>query len=137
MSTRIRNNIVVDIWMSFRALPGWVQFWVALVLMPVNMASLLFINEPMGIWIAFLANIAMMMNMPVMIKDRGFSKLMGLPHLVPWTILVVLLLFFRPTATGNYDLYLWVLLGVNILSLLFDYPDSVKWLKGDRQVAGR
>lgn len=131
------NNIVVDIWRSFRALPAWVQIWVAFFLAPINMASLLFLGEPMGLLIVFLANIAMMMNMPVMIYDRGFSKMMALPHLVPWTILVAILLFARPEATGLYDNYLWVLLGTNVISLLFDFPDAGKWMSGDRAVAGR
>jgi hypothetical protein len=137
MKTKSENNIVVDIWTSLRALPGWVQIWAFLILMPVNMASLFFINEPMGIWVAVLANIAMMMNMPVMLHDRGFSKMMGIPHLIPWTILAGILIFNRPEATGLYDTYLWVLLGTNVISLIFDFPDAAKWFHGDRTPAGR
>lgn len=131
------NNIVMDIWGSFRALPGWVQIWVAFFLMPVNMASVLFITEPMGLLIAFLANIGMMLNLPVMLYDRGFSKMMALPHLLPWTILVGVLIFARPEATGIYATYLVVLLVADVISLLFDYPDARKWLSGERAVAGR
>lgn len=128
--------MIVQIWASFRALPHWVQIWVALFLVPINMASLFFIAEPGGILVAFLANIALMMNMPIMIMDRGFSKLMAFPHIIPWTILVGWLLLNRPAATGNYDIYLWVLLGTNAISLAFDYPDARKWLSGDRKPAG-
>ncbi len=134
---RTGNSIVVDIYNSYRALPGWVQIWVMFSLMPINMASLFFINQPMGLWIAFLANIAMMLNLPVMLYDRGFSKAMALPHLIPWSILVGILLFARPEVSGTYDTYLWVLLGANIVSLLFDFPDARKWIHGDRAVAGR
>jgi len=133
--TRHKPNIITAIWRSFRAMPAWVQVWVALVLVPVNMTSLFFFNQPMGLWIIFLANIAMILNVPVMLYDRGFSKMMALPHLIPWTILVGILLFARPEATGAYDTYLWVLLGTNIISLLFDYLDAIKWMKGDRQPA--
>lgn len=136
-TTQVQSNILVECWNSFRALPAWVQIWVVFLLMPINMASLFFIYEPMGMWIAFLANIAMMLNLPVMLRDRGFSKAMALPHLVPWTILVGLILFARPQATGLYDTYLWVLLAANIISLLFDYPDALSWLRGNRAVAGR
>ena len=135
--THENNNILVDWWNSFRALPGWVQIWVALILAPVNMASLFFIHEPMGLWVAFLANIAMLLNLPVLLVERGFSKLMAFPHIIPWTILVIIILFYRPQATGLYDTYLWVLLGVNIISLIFDYPDAIAWWKGERKVAGR
>lgn len=131
------QNLVVEIWQSFRSLPGWVQVWVVFLLVPVNMASLFFIAEPMGLWIAALANVAMLPNIWVMIHDRGLSKLMAIPHIIPWTLLVALLAFARPMATGLYDAYLWLLLAVNVVSLFFDYPDAVKWLKGDRAVAGR
>ncbi len=129
--------MIKDIWTSFRALPAWVQIWVALVLAPVNMATLLFINQPGGLLIAGLANLAMMLNMPVMLRERGFSKLMGLPHLIPWTILVYILAFDRPAAEGLYDGFLTLLLVTNSISLLFDYPDTLRWFKGERAVAGR
>lgn len=131
----MKNNILLHIWASFRAMPGWVQIWVMFLLVPINMASLFFLGEPMGIWIAVLANIGMMMNIPVMFHDRGFSKMMALPHIVPWTILVGILLFARPEASGGYGFYLWILLGANTFSLVFDYPDAVKWLRGDRAIA--
>ncbi len=79
----------------------------------------------------------MMLNMPVMLKERGFSKLMGLPHLIPWTVLVYILAFNRPPAEGLYDCFLTLLLITNAISLLFDYPDTLSWLLGDRAVAGR
>jgi len=126
------NNRFRDIWISFRTLPIRVQVWVALILMPVNMASLVFLDEPMGLWIALLANIAMLSNLPIILCERGFTKAMALPHLIPWTILVGVLLFFRPAATGAYDHYLFALLIVNMISLLFDYPDSVAWLRERR-----
>lgn len=93
----------LDIWKSYRAMPMWVQLWVGLVLTPVNMASLFFISEPSGLMVAFLANIAMALNMPVILYDRGFSKLMALPHLVPWTFLVGIIIFQRPDASGLFD----------------------------------
>jgi len=130
-----RQNLFLDIWNSFRAIPGWVQFWMVFLLMPINMASLFFLSEPMGLLVAFLANIGMLLNLPVLIKERGLSKLMSGPHLIPWTILVILILFKRPETDGVYDLYLTVLLITNIISLVFDYPDFLKWIKGDRAIA--
>ncbi len=129
--------MILEIYNSFRAMPLWVQAWVALILAPVNMASLYFYSEPAGLWIAFLANIAMMMNLPVMLYDRGFSKMMAIPHLVPWTILVLWIFFYRPEAAGNYDIYLTILLTVDTISLLFDFPDAIKWLNGERTPAGK
>jgi hypothetical protein len=137
INAKAEQGLVMDIYTSFRSLPVWVQIWVMLILMPINMASLLFLFEPGGMLIAFLANIAMMLNLPVMLKDRGFSKRMALPHLIPWTILIAILVFAPPVAEGNYAIFLKVLLVTNIISLLFDFPDAVKWMRGDRTAAGR
>lgn len=132
-----QRSLILDIWKSYRSLPGWVQIWAAFVLVPVNVASVAFIEEPSGLWVAILANIAMLSNLPVMLYERGFSKLMALPHLIPWTLLLLLILVIRPPLTDLYGCYLWGLFAVNFISLVLDYPDTVKWLRGDRAVAGR
>lgn len=131
-----QNNLIVDIWTSYQALPGWVKIWTMLILVPINMLSLLFINEPMGGWVALLAISAMLLNIPVLFYTRGFSKLLALPHVIPWTLLVGLLLFARPEATGVYAVYLWILLAVDLVSLLFDYTDTWQWFNGNREVIG-
>jgi CDP-diglyceride synthetase len=125
----------LDIWTSFNALPVWVRIWVAGILAPINMASLLFINEEMGVLVSFLAIIAMLPNVFIMLYEKGLSKLMALPHLIPWTVLVYLIIEMSPELNSSYGIYLWLLAGINTVSLLFDFPDSVKWLKGDRSVA--
>ena len=126
--------MLTEIWKSFRAMPAWVQVWVTLLLVPINMAAIFFIDQPSGVWIAILAIGAMMLNMPVMLYDRGFSKLMAFPHLIPWTILVLWIAVARPVGSDGYGTYLWILLVTNIISLGFDYPDALKWWKGDRGI---
>ncbi len=128
-------NLVLDIWRSFRALPLWVQIWVALILVPVNMAAIFFVNEPGGLLIAALAIGGMMPNLVIMIAERGLSKAMALPHLLIWTPLVVIVIQNTGTATGGFQTYLWLLLATDLLSLAFDYPDAWKWWKGDRAIA--
>ncbi len=49
--------MIREIWSSFRALPALVQIWVAFILAPVNMATILFINQPGGLLVAALANL--------------------------------------------------------------------------------
>lgn len=131
------HSIILPIWASFRAMQGWVQVWVALFLVPINMASLFFLTEPMGGLVAVLAIGAMALNLWPMLLDRGFSKRMALPHLLPWTVLVLILIFAPPEATGAYAVYLWVLLITDLISLGFDYPDAVSFLRGNRAVSGR
>lgn len=130
--TAATPSLIQELWASYRRQPGWVQLWVALILVPVNAASLLFIDQPMGWLIALLANIGMLLNLPVMVITRGFTNAMAVPHLVPWTALVVLLIVASPPATGLYAWYLWVLLVVDAISLAFDYPDSLAWWRQRR-----
>lgn len=131
------NSILVDIYVSFRSLPAWVQIWVAILLAPVNIATLFFLDQPMGVWIAVLAFAGMLPNIPIMLADRGSSKRMAIPHVLFWGPMLALLVFARPEAVGGYAVFLWVLLAVNGVSTCFDSVDVVKWLNGDRLAAGR
>ena len=129
-------NLIRDIWASFRRLPGWVRIWVALILVPVNMAALAFVAQPGGWLVAMLAIGGMMPNLVIMIHERGLSKAMALPHLVIWTPLVVIIgqMVLNQCPPG-FRSYLWLLLAVDLVSLGFDFPDAWKWWKGDRAVA--
>ncbi len=129
--------MILDIWQSYRRLPLWVQLWVALILVPVNAASLVFWGAPMGAWLAVMAIGAMLLNWVIMLVERGFSKMMALPHVLIWTPLVVLILWLlaKGDIAPGYARYLMVLLAVDLFSLALDYADTVKWLKGERHIA--
>ncbi|MEP1353440.1 MAG: hypothetical protein ABJX32_09585 [Tateyamaria sp.] len=101
-------------------------------LIPLNAASLLFIGEPMGLWVAALANLAMLFNLPIMIVERRLSRTMALPHLPFWTPLVVLIVWMGRDIMTSYGKYLVALAATNIFSLMFDYIDAYRWFKGDR-----
>lgn len=125
-------GLIADIWQSFRSQPLWVQLWMAFILVPVNMASLAFVDQPMGGVVAFLAIIAMLPNVAIMFIERGFGRAMAVPHLLPWTALVLLILFARPEGSQAYGIYLWAVLVVDGISLLFDYPESWQWWQARR-----
>ncbi len=129
--------MILDTWQSYRRLPLWVQIWVALILVPVNAASLAFSAAPMGAWVAIMAVGAMLLNGMIMLVERGFSKMMALPHVVIWTPLVVLILWLlaQGDLAPGYASYLMLLLGIDLFSLALDYSDTVKWLRGDRHIA--
>ena len=63
----------------------------------------------------------------------GYSRILGLGHIVAWTPLVVYLLARRSnwqvadTWTGK-----WIVAAVLLVSLAFDYVDVIRWLLGDR-----
>ncbi|MDA3950068.1 MAG: hypothetical protein PF508_12730 [Spirochaeta sp.] len=121
---------------SYRRMPLWVQLWVALILVPGNAASLFFLSEPAGPWLAAMAVGAMLLNGILALVERGFSKIMAVPHVLVWTpmLALVLWLLIQDPASG-YQRYLFILLAVDTVSLVLDYRDAWKWWNGDRSVA--
>lgn len=132
------KRLFIDIWTSLRALPLWVQLWVFGILVPVNMAALFFLGEVGGWIVAILAVGGMLPNVVLILVQRGFSKAMALSHVLLWgplLILIALLLLNGPIIGGGYLIYLWILFGVDLFSLGFDVIDSIKWYRGDRDIA--
>lgn len=127
--------MVRDIWSSFRDLPLWVQVWVALILVPVNLMPLAFVDQPYGWPIAALAVMGMALNIPIMLVARGMSRAMALPHLLCWVPLVVLVAYVLQDGgdlSPAYASALMLLVVVDVISLAFDLRDAVLWLKRDK-----
>lgn len=128
--------MIQQIWQSYRRLPLWVQLWVALILVPVNAASLFFVTQPAGAWLALMAVGAMLCNGVLMLVERGFSKVMALPHVLIWTPMLGLILWLlTQNIADGFRTYLLILLAVDVFSLILDVIDSRKWLSGDRKIA--
>ncbi|CAD0185796.1 hypothetical protein RUESEDTHA_02696 [Ruegeria sp. THAF57] len=124
--------MVRDIWLSFRELPLWVQFWMAFILIPVNLAPLAFVDQPQGALIAALSVTGMALNIPIMRAARGMTKAMALPHLVCWVpmlAIVIMLLMDASALSPGYVQFLMLLLVVDLISLGFDVNDSIVWLR--------
>ena len=129
-------SIANEIWSSFRRLPLAVQAWVALWLAPINIAALAFLGQRNGVLIAVLAIGGMAPNMFIMMRERGLSALMALPHLVIWTPLVVVALITLFSGVGSgYAIFLVLLLITDVVSLVFDVKDFAAWRAGDRAIA--
>lgn len=121
-----------DIWISFRKLPTWVQIWVSVILVPVNLVPLAFLDQPYGALIAGLAVLGMALNLPIMIAERSMSRAMALPHLLCWTPMVFIVAYVLNTHTDLLPIYaqfLLVLLVVDLISLGFDLRDAILWNK--------
>lgn len=124
---------------SFHALPFWVRLWVAGILIPVNVLPFLMLDTETGRWAALAAVLVVVTNLPIMLIERGMSRLMSVPHLIAWIPLLVWLLlrFAADPPLAGYELALAITLAaVNGLSLLFDLLDSLRWLRGERAVPG-
>ncbi|MBO9450339.1 hypothetical protein J7426_08745 [Tropicibacter sp. R16_0] len=128
--------MIAEIWASFRRLPLWVQIWVGVILMPVNLLPLAFLGQPGAGVIAFLAIGGMALNLPILLIERGFSKAMAFPHILLWTpLLGVISGQLQGEVSDGFFRFLVVLVIVDVISLLFDYADAIKWWQGDREVA--
>ncbi|WP_152544583.1 hypothetical protein [Actibacterium mucosum] len=95
------------------------------------------VGQPWGWTVTGLAIGGMLPNLVIMGAERGLSKLMALPHLIMWTPLVAYLAYLLSTGAANsgYGALLWAVLIINVISLAFDFPDFVKWRRGDRAIA--
>lgn len=138
MSERLRQC-----WHSLRSLPVWVQVWVGLILIPANGAAFFLLHYWSGQLAAWAAAFVVMTNLPIMLRERGMSKLMAMPHLLAWgplELVLVLRLFGHagPSPVHSVELrYVALLIIVNGSSLIFDALDSWRWLRGDRSVPHR
>ncbi len=119
---------------SHSALPIWVQVWMNFILGPVNLATLAFLSQPSGGWIAALALSGMAFTVAIVFANGGFSKVAAFGHLVPWTALVALLVLARPEGSATYQAFLNLLLVTNVISLAFDYNDVRLWLQSRGRV---
>lgn len=122
-------NLILDILASLKSQPVWVLIWVMAWLLPVNIASLFFMSEPLGLWVAVLASLGYLLNLPILMKYRGFTPVMAVPHVLAWVPLIILILVMRPEGTGLYGAFLITLVITNIISLAFDIPDTIKVLR--------
>ena len=124
---------------SIAGLPRWVRAWLV-VLAGTNMASLAFLDTQVGVWTAIAFAVVSAMNMPLMLIQGGMTRLLALPHFV-WLALVAYLLpqLFgaQPLPAGSsVRAFALTVVVVNGISLLFDVVDTLRWLRGEREVLG-
>lgn len=134
MSTR-----AAQIWQSYRSLPGWVQIWVGIVLIPVNVLPFLWLDSWTGKAGAAAALFVVITNVPIMWIAGGMSRAMSIPHLLAWIPLeIALALRVSGTTLSPLELTLAILLlSVNGISLVFDALDSWRWWHGERGIPGQ
>lgn len=120
---------IARIMQSYNGLPKWVKIWINFILGPVNLATLAFLNEPEGALIAALAIGGMVFTVAIVVASGGFTKLASIGHILPWTPLVLMLALNRPEGSDLYQLFLTILLVINLISLAFDFNDLRQWLR--------
>jgi len=122
---------------SFMRLPLWVRLWIAFGLGTVNAAAFFLTHFPIGYWAAWSTAFVLAVNGPAIIFQRGWGKVLALPHLVAW----VPLLAFVAWRLSHHEVaqielaYGVALLVVNGISVLLDISDTWRWFRGERAVA--
>ncbi|MDH3746307.1 MAG: hypothetical protein OES47_14505 [Acidobacteriota bacterium] len=114
------------------ALPLALQSWL-LWLVIINSASLFFLRHQEGRWVLF-AWVANIITITALFEWKGYTRLLGLSHVVWWTPLLIYL-WRRREATANhggFSTWLRVLFWTNSVSLAIDYTDVTRYLLGDR-----
>ncbi|WP_323791872.1 hypothetical protein [Nocardioides sp.] len=127
-------NLLSDITTSLLRAPAGVLVWMSLGLLPANVASLFFLDQPYGVLVAVLAIGGLLPNLVIMARYRGFTSVMGVPHTLAWIPLVVLALVVLLSAdvSTSYAVFLVVLVAVDGISLCFDVPDTLRWRRGEQ-----
>ena len=69
--------------------------------------------------------------MTVIFQKKGFVRLLGLGHL-PWVAMVPWLAARLGESSGYFGLWLLAVIVLNTLSLLIDFVDVVRYLRGER-----
>lgn len=121
---------------SFMRLPLWVRLWIPFALGGVNLAAFFLTHTPIGYWAAWSTAFVLLVNGPIILLQRGWGKLLALPHLVVWIPLLafVLLRIGDPSVTLTEFNYGVALLVVNGISVVFDIADTWRWFQGERAV---
>lgn len=112
--------------------PLWLQAWIAWMGL-VNLTAIVFLRHVQARWaLAAFGSAAIFME--ILFRLNGFNRLLGLAHVVFWTPLVVYLVRERPRLEWGSAFSKWVtvLLATNLLSLVIDYSDVIRYVVGDR-----
>ncbi|WP_340693161.1 hypothetical protein [Hyphomonas sp.] len=129
---------MLDVFAAFNAdvatQPQWIQVWLN-VLVGVLALSIPFSFVRVEARWTLLGLVVGAGGVLFLYSQFGYSRILGLGHVVAWTPLVAYLLARRShwrvpeTWAGK-----WIVVAVAVLlvSLAFDYVDVIRWLLGDR-----
>ena len=117
--------------------PMWISWWLNWLLFGAFILPLaLFIWKPtrLAAAITLATGILSAVGVTYLFDTMGYVKLLGLPHVILWTPLVVYL--WRVQARNDVAQWprriIWVILVTILISLAFDYVDVLRYLLGER-----
>jgi hypothetical protein len=116
--------------------PSWLQLWLPLLMLGGFVAPLVLLiwgkSRMIGA-ISFVTSIIAAFAIDYMYKQLGYVKLLGLPHVILWTPLIVYLIIqLRRNALPIWPMriitFMIVIIGI---SLAFDYVDVLRYFLGN------
>ena len=131
-----RRNLPMNAFVKFNKgifrSPIGVRAWL-LFLVAANMVAPLFFITRIEPQLTLAAFVGSFMLMVVITASTGFTRLLGLGHLLWAPLLIFLWTRLDENSSGSvYGIWLRILIGLNALSLLIDGIDVVRYLRGDR-----
>lgn len=117
-------------------LPDWVQLWLNVLLFGAFILPLtLFIwkQTRLAALLTLLASVAAGFTIMQMFENLGMVRLLGLPHVILWTPIVIFLIAVsRRESTPNIPKWILRVIALIItISLVFDYYDVIRYFLGD------
>ena len=111
---------------------GW-MLWV-MWMMALNTASMFFCLKNMEARFVLAAWIPNGIFMTLLAEYAGYTRILGLSHMIFWTPLVIYLFTRRKNFEWAtiYGKWLYILLVTNVASLVIDYIDVIRYILGDR-----
>jgi hypothetical protein len=117
--------------------PTWLMVWINILLLGafiLPLALLIWKQSRVAGLLTLLASAIAGMSINMLFNSMGYVKLLGLPHLVFWTPLLVFLYFQtkRPDMPAWPRRIMFVVMGVIAISLAFDFVDVARYILGER-----
>lgn len=126
-------TLILDFFRTMWLMPKpWVA-WIGLLIVVNVVVPLFFLPRPEA-WATLAAISISFLTMLAIFKTLGFVRLLGLGHLVAWP---PLLLWLWPRLEGvapatALSQWLLALVAINLVSLVIDAIDLVRYLRGER-----
>lgn len=123
---------------SMMGLPLWVRLWLP-TLFGTNMVALAFLDSEVGRYTALAFAVVCAFNMPMMVIQKGLTRLLAFPHFAWFPLVIYLygqLWGANPLPPGSVRTYATLVFACNTFSLAFDVVDALKWIRGGREVLG-
>ena len=127
--------------------PAWISWWINWIGV-INIAAVVFFARWREGRLRFghieavyilAALVAVIVAIEILFRQFGYTRILGLSHVLIWTPLAIYLwrrLSLHPRNTV-FGIYLRVLLVTIVVALAFDYADVVRFLTGDTQMSQR